>query len=459
MKIKKSVRIKISRAKHSAATRFGGSAILVQYLGEVLNFRQRFSTVKIKKGKNSTFTSVDMLFALLAITMLGCDRLFHINAQFRDEEMLAKQLGIARIFDQSTAHRFLLKFNQWNINQLEQVLNRLIEEQGRFEQTLLGRNVLDIDASDLTRSSHHTEGAKPGRNKKNKGKDSYLISCGYAGKQVVATHLTSGNIHCSQPMEAVFQQALTVMKRIDLVRMDAGYCGAVVLTWLLTQTVSLTSTKKVKFLIGCNGQANGVKEAKKYAQKHPEKWVEVKKNIWVMDFKNTQVFDKLETGIARLVLVKMKQEIKKCKNKKVRYHVQTRIYGIITNLTRGYSAVKIFKKYHQRQTIELMFRELKNAFSVGKLPSGRMKANYAYFLMCCLAYNCSYYFKRDVLPKEHQHHSMTTIRRMFLVFPANYRHIWKVELNSTYRYLKSYEKMAQNVYTLIQVITTRKSKC
>ncbi len=453
-KNKSGPKITVRQSKKNGATRFGGSAALIKYLNDVLNFRRRFSVVTVKKGKNSKFTTIDMLFSLLALIMLGCDRVAHINDRFKDEELLARQLGIARIFDQSTANRFLVKFGKWHVKQLERVMLYLIECESRFEKTS-GKNVADFDASDLTRSSHKSEGAKPGRNKKNKGKDSYLISCGFADNQVVATDFQSGNTHCSQVLKTIFDKAMATMKRIDMIRLDAGYISARTLKWLLEQTVSLTSSEKIEFMIACNGQAKGIEDAREYARKHPDQWIPYKKGgnkdkeIFVMNFNDVQLFDKCPEGRVRLVLVKMKQKVKKCKKNKVRWHTKTRIYGIATNLTRGYGPRQIFKTYHQRQTIELMFRELKNSYSVGKLPSNKMYANYAWFLLNCLAYNSAYYFRRDAVPTTYRNCSMSTIRRKFIEIPAILRDVWDITFNQTYRYIKVYEQIVKNVQKLI----------
>jgi IS4 transposase len=220
----------------------------------------------------------------------------------------------------------------------------------------------------------------------------------------------------------------------------------------LAQKVSATSENAIKFLVACNGQAKGIQRAKAYARKHPECWVQYKKGsdeILVMNFTQIQLFEKDKNSLVRLVLVNMTQQVKKCKKNKVRYHAKTRIYAIATNLRQGYGPRQIFKKYQQRQTIELMFRELKNAFTVGKLPSNEQYANYAYFLLCCLAYNASSYFKRDALPAQHKNSSMATIRRKFLEIPANRLDVWDIEFNRNYQYLKEYEHIVKNVHMLI----------
>ena len=113
--------LQVRRCPHNGYTKFGGSAALCLYRTNVLQFRERFASVTVKKGKNSQFTTVDMLLGVLGLIMLGCDRVCHINDRFGDDEMLAKQLGLVRIFDQSTANRFLRTFKKWHPNQLERV--------------------------------------------------------------------------------------------------------------------------------------------------------------------------------------------------------------------------------------------------------------------------------------------------------------------------------------------------
>jgi hypothetical protein len=426
----------------------------MRYLTDVLKFRERFASVTVKKGPNSRFTTVDMLLGLLGLIMLGCDRVCRLNDRFGDDLLLAKQLGLVRIFDQSTANRFLRKFNKWHTNQLERILKVMIQAYGGFVR--MACRTLDIDASALTRTTHHGEGAKPGRNKGHKGKDSYMISCGWAGNQVMATDFRAGNAHCSQALTVVFEKALKAMVRIDLIRLDAGYISLSLMTWLLAQKVSAGSDQAIAFLVGCNGQAQGIQQAKAIARRHPERWIRVtpgSDDILVMNFPRVQLFKDYDEGIVRLVLVKMTQRGKTCKHNKIRYHSQTRVYGIATNLRQGYGARQIFKKYQQRQTIELMFRELKNSVTVGKLPSNAFYANYGWFLLCCLAYNAGYSFKRDVVPVGHKHCSMSTVRRRFLEIPALRTDVWEVEFNRDYRYFTEYLALTHAVQQVIDTGT------
>ena len=110
-----------TRRKHRQTTRKALAVPVAQFLVEILSMRKRFSIVSVKKGKNATFSTGDMWGGILAIIMLGCDRFFHLNTEYRQDRLLAHQLGLVRMFEQSTAHRFIHRFKGWHIHQLERI--------------------------------------------------------------------------------------------------------------------------------------------------------------------------------------------------------------------------------------------------------------------------------------------------------------------------------------------------
>jgi len=55
-----------------------------------------------------------------------------------------------------------------------------------------------------------------------------------------------------------------------------------------------------------------------------------------------------------------------------------------------------FEFYHQRQTIENFFKESKNPFHSGKMPSQRFRSNEAYLYFVSLAYNIFSIFKKTI---------------------------------------------------------------
>jgi len=108
---------------------------IAAFIVDVLCLRDRFSAITIKKGKNSEFCIVDMCVGIIAIIMLECERMSHIDTSFSSEATLAQQLGLKRFFSASTAYRFIRKFAGWHVNQLSRVNSLLLREHGESVQT------------------------------------------------------------------------------------------------------------------------------------------------------------------------------------------------------------------------------------------------------------------------------------------------------------------------------------
>ena len=96
-------------------------------------------------------------------------------------------------------------------------------------------------------------------------------------------------------------------------------------------------------------------------------------------------------AIFRAILVDTKQHPfgkKRVKKKHIRY-------AIIENLAIELSASALYEFYHGRQTIENFFKESKNPFNSGKMPSQKFRANEAYLQFVTIAYNCYSWFKKN----------------------------------------------------------------
>ncbi len=88
----------------------------------------------------------------------------------------------------------------------------------------------------------------------------------------------------------------------------------------------------------------------------------------------------------------------------------------VTNLP--LRAEKLWYFYKSRTTIEIIIRELKESFALGRIPTNNFQANQAYFSLLLLAYNIVNWFKRFCLPPRFQNATLETIRTEFLVLPA-----------------------------------------
>ena len=123
-------KVTVRKAKQKITSKALGMPIAA-FIIDVLCLRDSFSAVSIKKGKNSVFSTVDMCVGIIAIIMLECERLSHINTSFSGEVILAQQLGLKRFFSASTAYRFIRKFGGWHVKQLERLNISLLTKHGQ----------------------------------------------------------------------------------------------------------------------------------------------------------------------------------------------------------------------------------------------------------------------------------------------------------------------------------------
>lgn len=434
--------VKIGQQSKGATGKALGFPI-AQFLIDVLQMRSRFSAVSIAKGKNSTFSVVDLCVGILAIIMLECQRLSHVDDQFGRELILAHQLGLSRFFSQSTAHRFINQFQGWHTRQLRQIHEGLLRDQGSAIKAK--EKVIDFDATTLSVEGRKREGAEPGFNRKAKGKDCYQASAAFGALEVITQTLDKGRVHCSKRLETLFLRAWEILDGIDVARLDSGYFSKETIRFLLSYV-------GLRFFIAASGNCQGMQKARAYAKAHPERWKRVgrTKEIFIMNFNQHPIFAD-EKLTLRLVLVKRKERIKKLKNGRLRWRTKEYIYGIVTNVARKEKTPnQVYRFYHGRATIENFFREARQSFHLGKLPSQKFRGNEAYLWFVALAYNCFLWFKRDVLPEHLQTRTAQTIRRK-LNLEADIRfetHFINLLFDQRYKFTRTYIYLFQRLNTL-----------
>ena len=90
----------------------------------------------------------------------------------------------------------------------------------------------------------------------------------------------------------------------------------------------------------------------------------------------------------------------------------------VTNL--ALKPLNLWRFYNQRSTAELIIRELKDAYALGKIPSQDFAANEAFFQIVLLAYNLLSWFKRLCVPPRWQRATLPTLRQKLLFVPAQF---------------------------------------
>jgi hypothetical protein len=89
---------------------------------------------------------------------------------------------------------------------------------------------------------------------------------------------------------------------------------------------------------------------------------------------------------------------------------------IVTDLE--LTPLHVWRFYNDRAQAELVIRELKDAYTLGKIPSRRWEVNESYFQLVVFAYNLLNWFRRLCVPPELQRWSLRTLRHQLLLVPA-----------------------------------------
>lgn len=107
--------------------------------------------------------------------------------------------------------------------------------------------------------------------------------------------------------------------------------------------------------------------------------------------------------------------------------------------------------YRRRAGIELNIKELKEDYTLAKIPTNSFLANQTYFYLLLLAYNIINWFKRICLPKKFQNATLKTIRSEILVLPARLVKVQNrniLKLPKEYISKKSLEHIIQRIENL-----------
>jgi len=88
----------------------------------------------------------------------------------------------------------------------------------------------------------------------------------------------------------------------------------------------------------------------------------------------------------------------------------------VTNLT--LTPLHLWRFYNQRARAELIIRELKDAYALGKIPTKDFLANEAFFQIVLLAYNLLNWFKRLCVPAHLQRATLQRLRQRLFLVPA-----------------------------------------
>ncbi len=378
-------------------THFGGF-FLVQHFFQRLKLKRLLGRSIRFKQRNNRYGVSETVLALLYPIMVGLGRI--------DATGILKRNGVFRYLtglksypDATTLRRFLLRFAQEGLSAFLRLHDSL-----RVRMLSGARKViLDLDTTVLTVYGRQ-EGARIGYNPKKRGRPSYHPLLCFEGitSDLWEASFHPGNVHPSAISKDLLGRALQKLPpsvREIRLRADSAFYDREIIEFLKDKGVFYTIvarlTKPVKRRLSAVRfqQASGEIFVGEFRYQ-PTRWKQAERFI----------------VLRRPVPEEPSWQLSLFQMKGYTYQV------LLTNLPlTGY---RVWRFYNDRASAELIIRELKEAYALGKIPTRHWQANVAYFHLVGFAYNLLNWFKRLCLPVPYDRHSLQTIRRELLAIPG-----------------------------------------
>jgi len=373
-------------------SKYGLFPLFIWYLVDYVQLLKRLKPLTVKRKRNNknpikrrkpTFTDAQLGIGIICIILLGIKRLRKINRLLKTETQIARLIGLERFFDQVTAHRFLNEFQLWHLRQLERVSDELSRDYGEaFRQDIV---VLDIDSTTHSVESRKREKAVVGYNKKNPGKPCYQWSVGFIRGEAVAHKLYEGNTTCKAHLKDTLNLVTKkIPQPVSIVRLDGGYLSAELLDYIARKKLTVVMGARYDWVMAQKPEI------------YPDKWMSYDDKTMIYDLGMARVTSTVEREYRIILVIKEQEPFKGDRRKKVK---KVR-YAILESLPMRLDAFALYQFYCVRQTIENFFKEVKNPFNAGKMPSEKFRGNEAYLQFVLMAYNLFEWFKKNFCPRN-----------------------------------------------------------
>jgi hypothetical protein len=319
------------------------------------------------------------VFLQLIIHMLLGYRDLRESVHYRDDPMVKRVLGLARLPDVATLSRMLKDVDEKTLERLRGLLRRLVVD--RLRELALARITLDFDGS-VQSTGRRAEGTAVGFNKKKKGARSYYpLFCTIAQTLQVLDFLhRSGNVHDSRGARAFIAECIGLIREalphvIIEVRADSAFFSDELVTVLQGHRVEFTLSVpferfvELKGMIEARRRWRSVDADRSFFESpwRPKSWARSYRFVFIRKRVARQ-----RKGPVQLDLFVPHEEGFEFKM-------------IITN--KGVGAGTVLRFHEGRGAQEGIFGELKSHCAMGHVPVRRRLGNQMYLLAGLFAHN------------------------------------------------------------------------
>jgi hypothetical protein len=411
-------------------THFGGF-FLVQHFFQKLKLRQSLTWSVRFTQRNNRYGTSEAILALLYPMLVGLGRI-DASGILKRNGVFRYLTGLTRYPDATTLRRFLLRFGQEALTPFLHFHDQL----RRRMNAATTKVIFDLDTTVLTVYGRQ-EGARIGYNPKKRGRPSYHPLMCFEGTtaDLWEASFHPGNVHPASVSLALLERAFKKLPpsvRQIRVRADSAFYNHDIVDFLRKHkalfAISVILKKNIKARLSglrYHRAAGSIFVAEftyqPYRWEQPERFVVIRRPA-------------PEEPTWQLSLFQMKG-----------YNYQV----LVTNLP--FTGYHVWHFYNSRATAELIIRELKEAYALGKIPTGHWEANVAYFHLVCFAYNLLNWWKRFCLPAPFNRRTLQTIRRELLAIPGELvrpQGIPTIRLPVSYPYRDVFIKTLQRTKTL-----------
>jgi len=380
-------------------THFGGLFLLQKFIQRIhlrylLNRDLRFSQ------RNHRYSIAEEILALLYPIMLGLGRIetFHL---LKHNGVFQYLTGLPAYPNPTTLRRFLLRIAPTALGRLRKLHDKmllLMVEKGSPQKV-----IFDLDSTVLTVYGKQ-ENALIGYNSTKKGRPSYHPLLCFEGITRDFWHgeLRPGDAHTSVGIVDLLKDSFMKLPstvRVKIIRGDKGFYDHKTIEYLESKkaffAIVAKLTKPIKRrLAGLTYKTYGSGTETSEFFYQPQKWKKEYRFI----------------VIRRPIPEEPSEQLTLFSLGKYSYQV------IVTNLK--INPLNVWKFYNRRAAMELIIKELKEDYPLGKIPTKHFAANETYFHLLLFAYNLINWFKRFCMPRDFQKMTLKSLRAQMIFVPG-----------------------------------------
>jgi hypothetical protein len=353
----------------------GFLGLLWQY-AEQIGFFQPFVDSLHVHMKEMNYSNLDRVKTLIASIAIGCEHGKDINHKLVPYKGTALCCHMNQFPDQSQINRFMRRFDQTNIQELDFIFEYLIQTFGLCRS--LKKVNIDFDCSGIVVYGNTYQLARKGYFPKKRSSRGYQLSLATVSdepyKEILSLHLDPGNSHADfRFWDAVYQAAeiLGDINYIGVVRADSASGTGANIEALIDHHLS--------FLI----KGKNCRTAENFAQKLCyENWIPINLFQRVADLQDQKIPNCRHP--VRVIVV----ETISPKGRKIFSHLYT---------DQEKEPEELFQDYNNRQTIESIIKENKYGLFISNLRTRKYLGILCFLYFAVITYNLLSLFKYHVL--------------------------------------------------------------